>query len=147
MTIYFYGKTDEYGCFANTSSHGFTMDGRYWRSVEHYYQAHKFADAAWTERVRQARTVREARALGQSRKVPIRPDWESARDQVMVTAVRAKIDAHAEVRQQLLDTGEETLVEASPYDHYWGCGADGSGANKLGQILMQIRSELRSRPG
>ncbi|MCB9946499.1 MAG: NADAR family protein [Rhodospirillaceae bacterium] len=145
-TIYFYGKTDDYGCFANTSDHGFTVDGRYWRSVEHFYQAHKFADPAWTERIRQARTVREARALGQSRKVLIRADWDSARDAVMVTAVKAKIAAHPEVRRTLLETGEALLVEASPYDHYWGCGADGTGANRLGQILMQIRSELRAGP-
>lgn len=144
MTIYFYGKTDDYGCFANTSDHGFTLDGRYWRSVEHCYQAHKFADPAWAERIRQARTVREARALGQSRKVPIRPDWDREREAVMVAAVRAKMAAHPDVRRRLLDTGDALLVEASPYDHYWGCGADGTGANRLGEILMQVRRELRT---
>ena len=27
-------------------------------------------------------------------------------------------------------------------DAYWGCGPDGRGLNKLGQILMMVRSEL-----
>ncbi|GAB4239826.1 MAG: hypothetical protein Kow00121_66390 [Elainellaceae cyanobacterium] len=28
-------------------------------------------------------------------------------------------------------------------DYYWGCGKDGSGKNKLGQILMEVREILR----
>jgi N-glycosidase YbiA len=34
-------------------------------------------------------------------------------------------------------------VEDSPVDYFWGCGIDRSGQNQLGQILMQVRSELR----
>jgi predicted NAD-dependent protein-ADP-ribosyltransferase YbiA (DUF1768 family) len=28
-------------------------------------------------------------------------------------------------------------------DAYWGCGPDGAGLNKLGRILMQVRSEIQ----
>jgi predicted NAD-dependent protein-ADP-ribosyltransferase YbiA (DUF1768 family) len=35
------------------------------------------------------------------------------------------------------------IVENSPFDDYWGCGKDGSGQNKLGQILMEVRELLR----
>jgi predicted NAD-dependent protein-ADP-ribosyltransferase YbiA (DUF1768 family) len=35
-------------------------------------------------------------------------------------------------------------VENSPIDYYWGCGKDGSGKNKLGQILMEVREILRN---
>jgi hypothetical protein len=41
-----------------------------------------------------------------------------------------------------MQTGHEELIEDSPIDFGWGCGADGSGQNKLGQILMRIRREL-----
>jgi N-glycosidase YbiA len=41
-----------------------------------------------------------------------------------------------------LATGDEEIVENAPEDYYWGCGADGSGQNKLGQILMRVRREL-----
>jgi predicted NAD-dependent protein-ADP-ribosyltransferase YbiA (DUF1768 family) len=34
-------------------------------------------------------------------------------------------------------------VENSPIDYYWGCGADGSGKNNLGLILMEVREILR----
>ena len=35
------------------------------------------------------------------------------------------------------------LVEHTVNDHYWGDGGDGSGKNRLGQLLMQVRDELR----
>ena len=38
--------------------------------------------------------------------------------------------------------GKRLLVENAPMDFYWGCGADGSGQNRLGDILMQVRAGL-----
>jgi predicted NAD-dependent protein-ADP-ribosyltransferase YbiA (DUF1768 family) len=42
-----------------------------------------------------------------------------------------------------MDTGTEELIEDSPVDYYWGCGADGSGKNMLGKLLMELREELK----
>lgn len=36
-------------------------------------------------------------------------------------------------------------MENAPRDSYWGCGADGSGKNVLGKILMEVRATLRAR--
>ena len=36
------------------------------------------------------------------------------------------------------------IIEHSENDRYWGDGGDGSGRNKLGQILMEVRKGLRS---
>ena len=44
----------------------------------------------------------------------------------------------------LLSTGDALIIEHSRRDRYWGDGGDGSGANKLGQILMRVRGELRA---
>ena len=44
----------------------------------------------------------------------------------------------------LLATGAEVLIEDAPDDYFWGRGADGTGANNLGKILMALRSLLRS---
>ena len=38
------------------------------------------------------------------------------------------------------------IVEASPHDFFWGAGFDGSGANQLGRLLMQLRAELMQAP-
>jgi ribA/ribD-fused uncharacterized protein len=62
----------------------------------------------------------------------------------MRAAVRTKFRAHPDWRAELLATGDEELIENAPGDYYWGCGADGSGKNMLGRILMELRAELRS---
>ncbi len=84
-----------------------------------------------------------AARLGRSRKVPIRPDWEQVKDEVMLRAVLAKFQAHAELQELLLSTGEEEIVEKTTRDYYWGCGTNSTGKNMLGIILMRVRDELR----
>ncbi len=144
MTIYFYSRTDEYGDFCNFSLHGFELDGAYWRTVEHYFQAQKFAGTEHETAIQRARTPSDAKELGRSTEFPLRKDWDDVRDSVMRRAVLRKFETHKEVRQQLLDTGTEEIVENAQGDYYWGCGADGTGQNKLGKILMDVRDKLRA---
>lgn len=144
MTIYFYSTRDAYGDFSNFSPHGFVLSGVWWPTSEHYFQAQKFAGTVHEEAVRQAKTPKEAAAIGRDRGRPLRADWEQVKDDVMRTAVRAKFQAHAGLRAELLATGDAELVEHARSDSYWGCGADGSGKNMLGRILMEVRAELRA---
>jgi ribA/ribD-fused uncharacterized protein len=142
--VYFYSAREEpYGCFSNFSAHGFELDGAWWPTSEHYFQAQKFAGTPYVEQIRAARSPRVAADLGRSRKQPLRPDWESAKDDVMRRAVLHKFRAHRDIREVLLSTGDAPLVENAPGDYYWGCGADGSGRNMLGRILMEVREQLR----
>jgi N-glycosidase YbiA len=144
--IYFYGaRTQPYGCFSNFSPHGFVQDGTWWPTNEHYFQAQKFAGTAFADRIRIAPSPREAAKLGRRRTFPLRPDWEAVKDQVMLTGVLRKFETHADIRAVLLATGDKILVESAPSDYYWGCGADSSGQNKLGQVLMTVRTLLRRR--
>lgn len=144
MTIYFYTRTDEYGEFCNFSPHGFAIDGTYWPTVEHYFQAQKFAGTDHETAIRRARTPGDAKGLGRTTAIPLRSDWEEVKDEVMYKAVLRKFQTHKEIRERLFATGSQDIVENSPGDYYWGCGADGSGQNKLGRILMQVRSELQA---
>ena len=43
----------------------------------------------------------------------------------------------------LIETGDAEIVEHTENDAYWGDGGDGKGLNRLGQIRMQICTELR----
>ena len=146
MTIYLYSKTDAYSWLSNFSPHGFELDGRYWPTVEHYFQAAKFfgTDEEWAAQIRQAATPSAAKTMGRSRKHLLRADWDHLKDDVMRRAVRAKFETHAHLRAELLGTADEELVENAPRDYYWGCGRDGSGKNMLGRILMKARESLRS---
>jgi N-glycosidase YbiA len=145
MTIYFFRADEEpYGCFANFSAHGFDLDGHHWPTAEHYYQAQKFAGTPYAGLIRQAPTPRRAADLGRDPSTPRRSDWPQVKDDVMLRAVRAKFATNAAIRDVLLGTGDEEIVEDSPSDYYWGRGADGTGRNMLGRILMRVRAELRS---
>jgi ribA/ribD-fused uncharacterized protein len=146
MTIYFYSAREQpYGCFSNFSVHGFVLEGKYWPTSEHYFQAQKFAGTTSEEEVRRATTPRDAANRGRDRRRPLRPDWEAVKDDVMRRAVRRKFEAHADIRTILLGTGDQEIVENAPGDFYWGCGADGSGKNVLGIILVEVRAALRER--
>ncbi|MGH7173776.1 MAG: NADAR family protein [Gemmataceae bacterium] len=141
--IHFYSVSGEYGCFSNFSRHPIYLGGKQWRTSEHYFQARKFKGSEHEETVRLCKTPRQAAEMGRSRKLPLRRDWERVKDQVMLEAVRAKFSQHADLRAVLLGTGDALLVERTEKDSYWGDGGDGSGRNRLGEILMSVREELR----
>lgn len=143
MTVYFYSAREvPYGCFSNFSAHGFEIDGKYWRTSEHYFQAQKFAGTSHEEEIRKVASPKIAASMGRSRKRPLRKDWESVKDSIMKQAVLKKFETHADIREILLATGDAEIVENAPSDYYWGCGADGSGQNKLGKILIEVRAIL-----
>lgn len=85
-----------------------------------------------------------AAELGRDRSLPIRSDWEQVKDAVMKKAVIAKMQQHPEVLKKLMETGDEEIIEDSPIDYYWGCGADGTGKNMLGNILRVVREEYKT---
>ncbi len=76
------------------------------------------------------------------------------RQLVAVRGLLAKFSQNAELKQQLLDTGDAWLVECAHSDTVWACGIrlnederfDSSkwrGQNILGFALMEVRSILR----
>ncbi len=142
MTIYFYSSQEDYSEFSNFSQHGFTLKGKYWPTVEHYFQAQKFPGQPLEERIRTASSPSQAKKLGRTRSVPLRADWETVKDDIMRDAVLAKFSNHEDIKKRLLSTGKEKLVENAPRDYYWGCGSNGSGKNRLGIILMETRKQL-----
>lgn len=148
MTIYFYKVWEPYGCFSNFSLHPIQLEGTYWQTVEHYYQAQKFVgteNQGLIQVIRDAPTPMEAAKLGRDRTLKLRLDWEQVKPQVMWQGVLTKFLTHTDIQAILLDTGEELIVEDSPTDYYWGCGQDKTGQNQLGKTLMNVRKEIRKR--
>ncbi|MGY0231738.1 NADAR family protein [Longispora urticae] len=145
MTIYFYSADEApYGCFSNFSAHDLELDGYLWPTSEHYFQAQKFVGTRRAELIRRARTPLRAAELGRDPSTPLRRDWERVKDDVMRRAVAAKFRTHADIRDILLSTADEELVEDTTTDHYWGRGRTGTGRNMLGKILMRTRNQLRA---
>lgn len=143
MTIYFYKINDEYGCFSNFSHYGFELDGKWWMTSEHYFQAQKFHDTKYEEIIRLLDNPMEAAEMGRNRNLPLRKDWEEVKDVIMKKAVLEKFKQNETIRKVLLSTGKDIIVEKTTNDYYWGCGEDSSGKNMLGIILMEVREELQ----
>lgn len=147
MTIYFYKVHDPYGCFSNFSPHGIHLEGKDWQTVEHYYQAQKFrgtVDEWLAIEIGKAATPEEAARLGRDPDRACRSDWSCVKTIVMRQAVLTKFLTHLDLQEILLSTADEAIVEDSPRDYFWGCGAERTGENHLGRILMSVRDEIFS---
>lgn len=140
-TIAFYGTRDEYGFLSNFYRARITLDERVWPTSEHYFQGQKFAGTPYEEAIRRAPTPRVAATLGRDRRQPLRADWEAVKEEVMLTALRAKFLQNPDLRARLLATGDARLVEHTANDRYWGDGGDGHGQNRLGALLERVRAE------
>jgi len=87
-----------------------------------------------------ASSAREAFDLAQRHKhlVDIHK-WLAVRDNVMKEALIAKFSQDSGLKALLLSTRGKTLVEHTTNDNYWGDNGDGTGVNRLGQLLMEVR--------
>ena len=141
--ILFYRVNEPHGEFSNFSPHPIELKGMVWPTSEHYFQAQKFAGTEHEEAVRLAKSPMVAARMGRSRKRPLRADWETVKDDIMREALLAKFTQHAALRSLLLETDDAEIVEHTKNDRYWGDGGDGSGLNRLGQLLMELRAQLR----
>ena len=129
----------------------FELDGAIWQSVEQCYQAYKFLDAAHREKIRlvvpspgesdSSHGLRVWRA-GNSGGPPLRSDWDAVKIEVMLRACRAKLSAHAHLRDQLLATGDVPIVGAPSTDWHSATGYH-NWSEWNGKIQMLLREELR----
>ena len=84
----------------------------------------------------------EAKKLGGE--IELRKDWDTIKDKVMYNICLLKFTTHPELRSKLLSTGDAELIEGNWWgDTYWGVCA-GIGHNRLGKILMKIRTKLKN---
>src|SRR4051812_45750805 len=106
MPIYFYSIRNDYGEFSNFSAHGVTIEGKYYRTTEHYFQSQKYAGVNPTreEQIRVAKSPKDAADMGRDRKYPLRLDWEQVKDDIMRVAVHTKFSQHADLGKLLLST-------------------------------------------
>jgi len=139
--ITFWRPNEKYGCFSNFSDHSIVMNGKRYKSCEHYYQCMKAINDEDHERVRVASSAKMCKKI--AHEVDLRPDWEDLKFDIMVDALRAKAERYEFIKEKLIKTGDEDLGESSPKDYIWGLGEDGTGQNLLGKAWMTVREELQ----
>ena len=131
----------------------FMLDGQLYTGCEQFMMAEKarvFGDAETLAKILAAQTPREQKALGRRVRRFEEALWNSICRGIVYTGNLAKFTQHRDLARALLDTGDRTLVEASPLDAVWGIGlaADHDdaqrpqhrrGLNMLGFALMAAR--------
>jgi len=132
-----------------------TLDGVNYPSVEHAYQAAKTLDLEEREKILNCESASKAKKVGKT--VLLRSDWEEIKLLVMSDLVTQKFTNHSYLKERLLETGNARLYEGNWWkDTFWGVSPPpryvyigekrvrrkGKGKNKLGRILMKVRSEL-----
>ena len=136
----------------------FVVNGVTYRSAEHWMMAEKarlFADEGTLTRILAAKSPADAKKLGREIQGFVPEAWEANKVEIVRTGNQHKFSQHQELRQFLLSTGDQVLVEASPVDAIWGIGlaadspdaanpARWRGPNLLGFALMHVRDYLRT---
>jgi ribA/ribD-fused uncharacterized protein len=146
QVIEFYDKQADYYEFTNFyQGKPIEIDGVSWKTAEHYFQAQKFVGKAFglQEVVREKASARGAFKFARANNAHKRADWEEAKVGIAQKVLEAKFRQDKHLRSLLCGTGNAQLVEASPNDDYWGYGPDGAGQNMLGELLMELRTELQ----
>lgn len=148
---------NEFKEFSNMYEAPIQVDGTTFPTVEHYFQwakARQFGDAAAQTKILKTASPKSVKSYGKKVVGFDEEAWNETKDQVMRTAVKAKLMQHPAILAKLRETGTRPIAEADPRGKYWGIGtsADTSkakspdrwpGKNKMGQILMELRGELK----
>lgn len=129
----------EYSFLSNFYSAPVTYNGLTFSNNEAAFQAQKCVSRE--ESITFTRMgPTEAKKAG--RKVALRKDWEDVKISIMRDLILAKFTQNPELADMLIATGDAYLEEGNTWgDRVWGT-VNGQGANNLGKILMEVRTEL-----
>ena len=123
--------------------------------VEQYMMAHKamlFGDAATHHDIMKQTDPRNMKALGRRVNGYNDMQWDFFKCNIVFRGLLCKFQQWADLRHELLTTGDKILVEASPYDRVWGIGygeaeamdnIDKWGENLLGKLLTEVKVLLQ----
>lgn len=116
-----------------------TINDESYPSAEHAFQAMKSLDKDERIAMSVCRSAAEAKKAGKL--VNLRKDWEQIKVGIMYQILKSKFE-NPELAQKLRDTKDAILEENNTWgDTFWG-KCNGIGSNMLGQLLMQVRSEI-----
>lgn len=122
-----------YPCFIN-------YEGLNFNTVEHAYVAAKTLDFEERKFISNIETAGKVKKYGRS--VDLRRDWDLVKLKIMEELVYKKFTGSYRLSQLLISTGESHIEEGNYWgDTYWGV-CNGEGQNKLGLILMKVRSSI-----
>lgn len=139
-------------------SSNFIIDGVRYNCAEQFMMAEKarfFGDTKTLNKIMKSSSPKEQKSLGRLVKPFDEGEWYSVCREPVYKGNLAKFSQNKDLKEIILNTGNKTLVEASPVDKIWGIGRSEDdplactpsawrGKNWLGEALMRVRKELRN---
>lgn len=142
---------DELEFLSNFSRHQVVLDGFYYPTAEHAFQAAKTLDPNLRHEFRH--DISPATAKHRGRLLRLRPDWEHVKVQVMRLVLASKFTVNDNLAGRLIFQTPTVLIETNGWhDNEWGDCACGRpqcvlpGNNLLGRCLMDLRTYLAGSP-
>ncbi len=155
--VYFHLPEELHGFLSNWYPSRFVLDGMQFSSAEQYIMYRKcltFGDTESAKKVLGTTDPAQHQAIAQKATGYHDKVWNGLRQVILMRALTAKFTQNEELRDALLRTGEDYLVECAHKDKVWACGEGlqdeerrdidkWSGKNILGFALMEVRNMLR----
>ncbi len=118
-----------------------------------YSKAKLFCDDETAEQILQSEKPSVQKQLGRLVQGFDETEWLHHRERIVYEGNYHKFTQNPNLKDYLLETGDKTLVEASPVDTIWGIGMSEEnpdaynpekwkGLNLLGKALMKVRESL-----
>jgi ribA/ribD-fused uncharacterized protein len=150
---FFYSNNDS---FSNFYDSPFKYQGIQFLCSEQFFmylKAKLFKDEIHAEKILKAITPNSMKINGRLVENFDPIIWDNWKKNIMYIAVREKVKQNEKIKQKLLKTAPDILVEASPRDTVWGVGLaktnplildkkNWRGTNLLGYILTEIRNDI-----
>jgi ribA/ribD-fused uncharacterized protein len=135
----------------------FTIDEFEYNSCEQYMMHQKallFGDFDTAAQILLTEHPDEQKKLGKLVKGFDRTIWDQNCFSIVYKGNYAKFTQNEYLKQQLLDSGDKVIVEASPYDFIWGIKksedddminfpSNWQGLNLLGFAIMTVRNQIK----
>ena len=156
--IGFHREYEDNGCFCNWYPAEFDYAGRHYLHSEQFMMYQKvmmFGQRALGDEIMRTADPEQCKILGREFFDGFDAAlWKRTRFVVVKRGIRAKFSQNPSMMETLLATGNAILAECSPRDKDWGILLSTSdpevqditkwrGENLLGQVLMEVREELR----
>ena len=156
--IGFHREYEDNGCFCNWYPAEFDYAGRHYLHSEQFMMYQKvmmFGQTALGDEIMRTADPEQCKILGREFFDGFDAAlWKRTRFVVVKRGIRAKFSQNPSMMETLLATGNAILAECSPRDKDWGILLSTSdpevqditkwrGENLLGQVLMEVREELR----
>lgn len=127
-------------------------DGKEWKSAEALFQSMRFSDPEIQEQIRAAKNGFAAKIVAKQNTDKMIVVLMSEKDlEQMEVVLRLKIEQHIKLREELLATGDQLIVEdvtargLGGRNGFWGASnktGEWIGQNVLGKMWMKIRDSL-----